>query len=961
MNNFYKLTILFFLLCVTNLAYAQSGTVRGTVIEDANGEPLYGVNVYVPSTSNGTTTDFDGKFELNLPAGTYDLRISYVSYQQITITGVKVKAGDVTVLDRIRLRKKVEEMKEVVVTAEAVNISEAALMTKKKKAANLIDGISAETFKKVGVSDAAQALKKVTGVSVEGGKYVYIRGLGDRYSNVMMNSVEIPSLDPNKNSLQIDIFPTELIDNMVITKTAVASMPADFAGGIVNIDTKDFPDKPIFDISLSLGYNPSMHFNSNFLTYEGSSTDFLGFDNGARDLPTGAEQEDIPNPVNPQSTDQEINNFVNSFSPELGPTQKTDLMNYSLGLSVGNQFDVGGSNKIGYIFSGTYKNTNQYFDNYQYGEYQTQTSPDAYDLIYATKQHGNVSKNNVLLGGLAGIAFKTNRSKYKLTAMHLQNGESKATNFFMDNSQTAPGQSGFFADSYALEYSQRGITNVMLNGTHYFDNTKWQVDWKISPTFSNMKDPDLRRTTYTISEDGSNPRFSAGAGGYPNRIWRYLDEVNWVGRLNVTRDYKLFGEEAKLNFGGSYVYKQRDFKIISFQLQSFGNWPDLTGDPSEVLQEQNIYPNGTEYYVSANPDPNPNAYSSNVNNYAYFVSNEFTLFPNLKVNIGLRAEQYILRHTGRDPQYAQGDETNGHNLDNAKVLESFDLFPSANLTYFLGENQNLRLSYSKTVARPSFKEMSYAQIIDPASNRIFNGGLFSVDDWDGNLHQTRIQNFDLRWEKYFKSDQLLSLSLFYKLFDDPIELVRLHKSPTTSEFQPRNVGDGKVFGAELELRKSLNFLSSSLTNFGVSGNLTLAKSIIQMTQQEFDVRKSREKNGENIDNKRPMAGQAPYIINAGLTYNNPSMGLDAGLFYNVEGETITVVGGGLYPDVYSQPFNSLKFNLNKSFGHYSLSLHIDNILGDSQQEMYQSFRADNQIFTSYNPHTSASIGFKYSF
>jgi outer membrane receptor protein involved in Fe transport len=257
--------------------------------------------------------------------------------------------------------------------------------------------------------------------------------------------------------------------------------------------------------------------------------------------------------------------------------------------------------------------------------------------------------------------------------------------------------------------------------------------------------------------------------------------------------------------------------------------------------------------------------------------------------------------------------------------------------------------------------MSYAQIIDPASNRIFNGGLFSVDDWDGNLHQTRIQNFDLRWEKYFKSDQLLSLSLFYKLFDDPIELVRLHKSPTTSEFQPRNVGDGKVFGAELELRKSLNFLSSSLTNFGVSGNLTLAKSIIQMTQQEFDVRKSREKNGENIDNKRPMAGQAPYIINAGLTYNNPSMGLDAGLFYNVEGETITVVGGGLYPDVYSQPFNSLKFNLNKSFGHYSLSLHIDNILGDSQQEMYQSFRADNQIFTSYNPHTSASIGFKYSF
>lgn len=958
MNKILRFVLTIAFVVLSNDVFAQQGTIRGTVIEEATGDPVYGVTILVEGTSTGTTTDFDGKFNLSLTEGDYNLKISYVSYTPVTIEKVGVGSGEVTIIDNIRLQKTVEEMDEVVVTAEMMNISEAAMITTKRKSANMLDGISAERFRTIGDSDAAQALKRVTGVSVEGGKYVYVRGLGDRYTKTMMNSVDIPSLDPDKNSLQIDIFPTNLIDNMIITKTAVAEMPADFTGGIVNIETKDFPEEPIIDVSLSTSYNPSMHFNSGFLGYNGSNTDMLGFDGGTRELPSGANVEGIPTPISGNS-EQEVNNFVNSFNSNLGPKELTNPMDLSAGVSLGNQFSVGSDNALGYILSGTYKRSTSHYDNYRYGEYQRQSNPSAYDLIYATKQNGVVSESNVLLGGLAGLAFKTPNSKYKLTGMHLQNGEDRATSFFIDNSVDAPGQSGYLADSYNLEYSERGVTNFLLNGVHYFDNAMWEVNWRISPTFSTMNDPDIRRTAYTRSPNG--PRFNAGAGGFPSRIWRYMDEMNVVNRVDITRDYQLFGSGAKFKAGGSYVYKERDYEILKYDMQFFGAVPNLTGDPSEILQPENIYPNGSIYYQSGNPDPNPNAYSSNVSNTSFYLSNEFNLFQNLKTSLGLRVENYVQRHTGRDALFAQGDPS-GNNLDNEKVLDSFDFFPSANLTYFLTDRQNLRVSYSRTIARPSFKELSFAQILDPVSDRIFNGGLFSIDQWEGNLTETRIHNFDTRWEMFFNQGQLLSLSLFYKSFDDPIELVRIQAQQTSSEFQPRNVGDGEVFGAEFEFRKNLGFITESLQYFGFSSNVTIVESIIDMTEQEFRSRKNFEKEGQTVKNTRKMAGQAPYIINAGISYDNPEIGLDGGLFYNVQGETLTVVGGSLFPDVYTEPFHNLRLNMNKSLGsNASVNLSVSNLLNETRAEYYQGYRAEKQIFSKYKPHTTVSLGFKYSF
>lgn len=940
----------------------EPGLIRGTVLEADNGDPIFGVTVFVQSTSGGASTDLDGKFDIKLPPGTYELKISFVSFRTVIIEDVEVNAGKVTTLGDILLEESVEEMDEVVVTAGAINTSELAMMSMKKRASNLMDGISAQQFGRIGDSDAASALKRVTGVSIEGNKYVFVRGLGDRYTKTMLNSVDIPSLDPDKNSLQIDIFPTNLIDNMIITKSAVAEMPADFTGGIVNIETKDFPEEPIFDVSASIGYNPDMHFNNNFLTYEGSNTDFLGFDNGKRDLPIDASQENIPTPISGNSP-EEINNFLSGFNSTLGPNTSTNPMDYSIGISLGNQFRLGSDKRLGYILSLTYKNSYSHYNDYRYGEYQTQSNPAVYDLIYATKQNGTVSERNILAGGLAGIAYKTNRSKFKLTGMHLQNGENSATNFFIDNSENAPGQSGYKADSYNLIYGERSVTNFLLRGTHFFNNSKWEIDWRVSPTFSTMTDPDIRNTAYTLSVSGNAPRFVAGAGGNPSRIWRNMDEVNYAARLDLTKDYEMLKNPSTLKFGANYVMKERNYEILTFDMQNFGRWPEFTGDPSEVLKEENLYPNGSIYYQSGNPEPNPNKYNSSVDNFSAYVSNEFYPVTNLKVYLGVRAENYVQRHTGRDALFAQGD-VNGNNLDDEKVLDALDFFPSANLTYTISDDQNIRMSYSRTIARPSFKELSFAQILDPVSDRVFNGGLFAIGEWDGNLNETRINNIDFRWERFSTQGQLLSVSLFYKSFADPIELVRIQAQATSSEFQPRNVGNGKVMGAEFEFRKALGFMTSMLNNFSFTGNVTLVESVIDMTEQEYLARKSREKEGEKIENTRQMAGQAPFLINAGFQYDNTAIGLDAGLFYNLKGETLTVVGGGLFPDVYTEPFHNLRFNLNKSLGdeqQTSVNLSVSNILNDRREENYKGFRADDQIFSSFTPGRTVSIGVKYSF
>ena len=946
---------------------AQNGKIRGTIYETATGESLVGVTVFVTGTTIGTTSDLDGQFALDVPPGNYAIRFSYISYQTILLEGVSVKAGEVTVLDNLLMDESSQVLTEVVVSAEAIRTTEAALLTVKKKSATMLDGISSARIRLTGDGNAVEAAQRVTGVSIEDGKYVYVRGLGDRYTKTTLNDVEIPGLDPDRNSLQMDIFPTNLINNIMVSKNFTADMPADFTGGLINIETKDFPEERSIAVSADISYNPLMHFNPDFLSYKGGKTDFLGIDDGTRALPQGARGKDIPTPFNGAS-DQEVVDFIKRFNPTLGATKQRSLADYSINISAGDQFDFGENNensgKLGYIVSLTYKTDYSYYNDIVYSEYQRSIDPDIYEMRYATVQEGALAEQSVLLGGLAGIAYKSQRTKIRLTAMHLQNGLSSAGQFEINNNGEAVGQSGYEAGSDNLVYSQRSLTNVLLNGTHLLQKSGWEIDWRISPTKSSSDDPDIRKTAFTYGIRDTS--FSAGAGGNPSRIWRYLDEFNNAAKLDITKDMQLGQNPAKIKFGLSHIYKIRDYEILFYDIQfSAGqNWVDPTANA--VLNDLNLYPNRPNgiYYQTGNNDPNPNAYSSNINNLAGYVSLEFQPFNRMKTVLGIRVENFVQRHTGRDQEYAGSGGQSGNNLDNTKVLDATDIFPSVNLIYSLTPDQNLRMAYAKTIARPSFKELSFAQIIDPISNRIFNGSLYAYPDWDGKLVETRIDNVDIRWEWFLKTGQMLSVSGFYKKFVKPIELVRIPTQQTSTEYQARNVGDGQVLGLEFEIRKQLDFISPALKALSFSGNLTLVKSEINMTDSEFNSRKTYKKTGETVTEKRAMAGQSPYVINVGLTYSMPAIGLESGLFYNMKGSTLTIVGGGLFPDIYVEPFNSLNFSINKKLGKSGrtmIDLKISNLMGETYKEVYKSYDAQNQAYEVYSPGRSISLGISYQF
>jgi len=947
---------------------AQNGTIRGTVIDSETGETIIGAAVSCSTCGSGSTaTDLDGNFSLKATPGAHTVEIRYFTFQTLKLEDVQVKANDVNVLGTVALKPEGNiKLDEVVIVGEVQRNTDVALLSLKRKSAAMVDGISAARISQIGDGTAVEAAKRVTGVTVEGGKYVYIRGLGDRYSKTTLNGMDIPGLDPDKNTIQMDIFPTDLVSNIVVSKSFTADQPADFTGGLLNIETKAFPDKKIGTLSFSGGFNPMMNLNPNYLTYQGGKWDFLGFDDGTRGLPSGARATQIPTPI--FFSDESVNAFVKSFNPTLGAMKMRSLIDVDLGYSTGNQWEgkkatkSGEIPKIGYVLSLSYKSNYTYYDDVFYGEYQRFSDPEAYELRYATKQQGQIGEHSTLLGGILGYAYKTNLKKYRFTLMHLQNGVSRAGQFTIDNDDEAVGQSGYLAFSNNLEYNQRSLTNVLVNGTQVIPDKNLEIDWRFSPTFSISTDPDIRKTAFTYAP--LDTFFSAGAGGNPSRIWRYLQEVNLPFRYDVTRKYTFMDEPAKFLYGVGDAFKYRHYEILFFDMQFFGlqNWS--SDDPNQILNPENIYPNNPNriYYQSGNNDPNPNEYSSNSNTAHAYVSTEVSLNLRTKAIVGVRAEHFIQRHTGRDQAYASGDRTNGKNLSNDVVLNSLDLFPSLNIIYSLNESQNLRFSATRTIARPSFKELSFAQIIDPLTNRIFNGSFFEYAAWSGQLIETRVNNADLRWEKFYERGQMFSVSGFFKDFSNPIEMVRIAEQQTSTEFQPRNVGRGTMLGAEIEWNASFASVSQKLENLFFNGNITLIESQITMSDVEFNSRKSYERVGESIVNTRAMAGQSPYVLNGGLSYTAPESHTNVGVYYNVKGPTLQIVGMGLFPDVYTQPFHSLNFSYTTKLGKekgIDLKLRASNLLNDDVLSVYKSYGATDQIFSRYAPGWGVSAGLTF--
>lgn len=957
----------FLLICLSLLTlnlYSQNGFIRGSVFDGTNGEALIGAAIVVEGTTRGGLADLDGKFNLNLEPGVYNLKISFVSYETMTLNDIVVTAGKVTLLDDIRLAAAAHGLSEVVVSASMSRNTENALFTVKMKSPSLLDGISAAGFRKIGDSDAASTMKRVTGVTVEGGKYVYVRGLGDRYTKTIVNGVDIPGLDPDRNTMQMDIFPTSVIDNIIVYKSFSAELPADFTGGVIDIALKDFPEQKRASFSLTSAFNPDYHFRSDFLSYPGGKYDFLGFDDGTRSIPAITDIPFFAGVIGNPDTEagKRYREILEGFNPTMAAVRQNSFVDYSLSTSVGNQIPLK-KVTLGYNVGFSYKSNTEFYKDAEYGRYGLSANQDVNELEVREFQVGDFGVKSVLMSSMAGIAMKTRQSKYRLNLLHLQNGESKAGIFDYEGSEKG---SNFHGIQHNLEYNQRSLTNVLLDGKHVLSGPRLDIIWKISPTISVIQDPDTRFLRYVT--DNQTLRINT-EGGFPERIWRNLSETNIAGVLHMTKEFDLNGNKSRLNFGGAYTWKHREFIIRKYAF-NIRNVP-LTGNPDEIFRPENLWPlygtdtmYGTTYDAHFMPS-NPNQFDASSSNVAGYISTELSLLKNLKTIVGVRMEKHSQRYTGQD-------QLGTNVLSNEKVLDDINLFPSVNIIYNLSASQNLRLSYAKTIARPSFKELSYAEIADPVSNRTFIGGMFrdsneaiGVEYWDGNLVSTFIHNLDIRWEIFQGNGQMISLSGFSKRFIRPIEIVQY--ATQSGSFQPRNVGDGKVTGAEVELRQNLSLVSAALSNFSLSTNFAVTKSSIELSTTELQSRIENARTGQTIGKSRVMAGQAPYIINAGLTYDGGEdgfwKGFEAGLFYNVQGITLQYVGIADLPDIYTLPFHSLNFNANKSFGRDNrtqLGIKIDNLLNDTKESVFRSFNVTDPFFTKLEPGITFHIRLSYT-
>ena len=935
-----KKTLIALILLSTNFIFSQS-VITGKVIDGEFNELLPFANVLLLTAEgeniDGTSTDFDGAFTFEVLKGTYILEFSFVGYDSKRIIDVIVGQNEEYTLTATLLPAS-NSLDEVIVTTTAKNNTEASVLLIQKRAVNLIDGLSAQSIQKTGDSDLASAIKRIPGVSVQDGKFVYVRGLGDRYSKTLLGGLEVPGLDPDKNTLQLDIFPTNLLDNILINKSASADLNSDFTGGIVDVILKDFSVLPEYSFSIRGSYNPDMNLNDNFIGNENEAFNFLGFDNGYFDNPLSSKQE-IPFPETFNIGQSVLTRFLTQkLESTMDASRFQSFLNYSIGATASNQYNLSDTKSIGYIASLSLKRDYEYYESFFNGTVEKENINKPLEPY--SEQVGEFGQVKNLGSALLGISLKTTNSKYKLNLLAIKSGESGAIkgNYkeFIENP--------YNGDASILTYTDRNILSLPFSSQHIFNGGNSSLDIKIAPSIARVYDKDFKKTVFEIAPNG-NKLISPNTTQNPTRLWRSLKEDVISSKIQYNLDLKGEKIQGKIKFGSSFTYKQRDFETDDYRIAYRGLSSVLGGDANNILASNFIYDLDTNQGSYIKGDfQRTNQYESSGQTFAGFISSELILSDKWKSTIGLRFENYLVKYTGENIEAIK--------FNNEKLIDTKDLYPSLNVIRTINDDRNLRISYSKTTARPTFKEISAAQIYDPITERYFVG--------NPDVNPTYINNFDLRYESYSDGNQIFAISTFYKQFSDPIEITAFDANQP-SVFIVRNNEEASVYGIELEYRKDI--LNNDNHKLSLNLNTSVIQSIQTMSEAEYQGRLISNPDKE-IDESRELQGQSPYLINLGLVYNLFEKNIEIGSYYNVQGKTLEVVGIGNLPDVYTLPFHNLNINVSKSFGKnldQSLTFKAENLLNSKRESEYDYYNIETSPFSIYNPGQSFSLGYSIKF
>lgn len=924
-----RLILITTLSVICSFGYGQNGTIRGSIIDDETGETLIGATAQIEGTTQGSPADIDGKFSINgVAAGTYNLLFSYVGYQQQRVEGVTVKSGDVAIVD-VRLKTFSVGLKEVTITASALKDTEAAFLTVQRKATQVMDGISSEQFSKIGDNDVGAAIKRVTGVSIQDGKYVFVRGLGDRYGKTSLNGADIPGLDPNRNSVQLDLFPTNIVENIIIYKTFSPDLPGDFTGGYADIITKDFPEEFTLQLSGSWGFNTQATFNDKFLTYKGGSTDFLGFDNGDREYPQYIRQNGVPTFGTNNGALGELNKVGNSFKLyQFDAVNESQFLNQRYAVSLGNQVYLG-KKPLGYIAALTYNRSyNSYTDGVtgRYGK----TSPLATSLNKDMELTDNQSTESVLWGASLNLSYKiSDLNKISLNVMRNQSSDKSAREQFgisyRDNADAnfVPRTLGFI---------ERSITSYQLKGDHLLEGLgRMRINWIASLTESTQDEPDLKFFTYTQQDDLYS--IQASVSSLPGRYYRDLNEDNFNGRINFELPYKAWaGLESKIKFGFSFTDKTRAFR--EDRIEYYSNLFNFDGNIDGYLTDNlvnNDKSSGTYPVILTQPSNNYDADQSVV---AGYLMTELAITGKLKFIGGARLETTDIFIKSFDVNSAPGS------------IDEKDILPSVNLVYNVNDQMNVRMAYTKTLARPSFREIA------PFYSFEFQGDFLVVGN--PGLQRTLIDNYDLRWEYFPRSGEVYSLSGFYKKFDGPIERT-FNIGAQNQEISWRNTPEATLYGVEAEFKKRLDFIVPALQNFTLGTNVSYVQSTVDIDPQELVAIRATDPGAEDT---RRLLGQSDIVINAFLSYQSQK-GTNANVSYYVNSDRIFITTGSGTPNVIEKARPTLGFRFSQAVNKkLSVNASGNNLLNPYFDYVY---KLENRefIYQRYKEGATYSLGVTY--
>lgn len=978
-----RLIILLAVLTFPLMGWSQDATIRGKVMSGDDGEALSGATVRIEKNGQvvgGAYADVDGAFAIKTSAGTYTMIASYVTYISDTVE-LTLASGEVVNKNYVLFTE--PQMNEVVITAKVNKASDLALDAKKKASVNAVDGVTTEFLARTGDNNVAAGMQRISGVTIEGGKYVVVRGLGDRYSKAMMNGAVVPNLDPNKNSVQLDIIPTNLVDNILVYKTFTPDLPGDFVGGLVDVTTKDYPDKFQVNLSAGLGFNPQANLIDDFLTYETGRTDWLGFDDGTRALPSFIANlpNGVPNRTFNFEEDREaietIEQASRAFDTGMELTRRSSFLNQNYQFSIGNQYNVGKKNRpIGFIGGFSYRNSYRAYngfdqevsdpdDRYRIARWRnTGTGGAATSLILDREGVSQFGGQNVIWGALAKLSFKP-ADKHNFSINYMRNQSGSSETMFLDGPLPVEDE-GLILQQRNISYTQRGMDVVQIEADHIFgkidddDEAKigpLKADWIVSLIRSTQDEPDLRLFANDYRLAGEERVYDIQANAYvlPTRFYRSLLEFNQDARLNFSLPFKQWGGlSSNLKFGGAYTTKNRDFRENQYRYARGSSAPNFNGNVDDYLSDGNlgirldqIVVRGDTFnqvkYKNFMQDASEdrNRYTAEQQVAAAYAMMTLPIVKKLEVTFGARMET-------TDALTVSGDSTAANG-----TLSLLDLLPAASMKYRMNGKTNLRASYTRTLARPTFREFSSFASFDFMRNAIVRG--------NPGLQRTLIDNFDLRYEWFPNFGELVSFSVFYKNFSNPIEETIVVQA-ANAEFTWVNTPQAINYGAEFEVRKNLSFIAEALQNFQLGGNVAIIHSQVDIDpvlyQSILEVDPTRPAT-------RPLFGQSPYTGNAELAYLNPVKGWKGSLSYSVFGDRLNAVGG-FQPDIYEKGRGLLNFSLSKDIflgeensQKLSIRFRANNLL-NPYFRLVQTYREVEYVFENYQIGRTYSLSVSYN-